>query len=153
MKRFLLMLVIILLSSCSNPSNKFTLSKTSELNSLKNVEVWFNSGPEPYGEENEFAFVIRIKNNETFDLSSCILVLDDKYYAELKDLQCSAFLGTGKLKSNALKKKTKIELIFSHDVGNFSYFKEKNGKTLSNKSIPRRLKIKCDQGTGEWFLI
>lgn len=153
MKKFLLVLVIILLSSCSNSSNEFILSKPTELNSLKNVEIWFNSGPEPYGKENEFAFVIKIKNNEIFNLSNCILVIDDKYYTELKNLQCSTFLGTGRLKSNTLKRKAEIELIFSHDVGNFGYFKEKTGKALPNTSIPRKLKIKCDQGIGEWFLM
>ena len=46
--------------------------------------------------------------------------------------------------------RTKLELLFSHDVCNHGVFSDCRGRTLPVGSLPMVVRIECDQGAAEW---
>jgi hypothetical protein len=97
--------------------------------------------------------IITIKNDSASDILDCILIIDDKYEATIKNLQVNRSWRVEDFGRSILHKGEQVSFQFCHDCANFvTLYDKKSQRPLPHSTVPRTISLKTSLSTVDWNL-
>jgi len=123
------------------------------INKLSEVEVILHI----YDDESflgEPGFNIIIKNHSNRNIDNCVLVINNKYKAFLRDVEFyrGFFMGDCPYGKNFIPKRSRLQIVFDASSDNPMIFKDDKGIPFwyYTRIKPKTFSIKSSDGDGEW---
>jgi hypothetical protein len=150
----IILISIFILNVCSREKITTYYGVADSNNTLKNLRVFYDIYDDSeFGGSNAIAMNLTIENNSSEKIENCILIINNRYKANLESLEYYyGFLkGNQPFGRDYIKPNESIKFSFSHDNNNHIIFQDNEKNVLLRRDKIDTLKVICKGREGIWI--